>query len=215
MFLSITAFALSFLGVVLFSFVLWRRLKEDYPHEQIFFLTLLFLFVGFLSLVIIDKRLGDFSFWGVFVINILAGFYFIKKLGFKFFESIDALAPSWFWFIFFFSLAGFLRDWKNIMSLSYPTAALLSLFTYHFLLARYRRFSWYPSGKVGFAGFFSLAAYFVLQALVAIYKTLVLSFNSASVDFAVNGLLSLVLVFIVYMRSGREGAERIIRFKRK
>ncbi len=215
MFLSIISFVFFFLGAVLFSFVLWRKLKEDYPHEQIFFLTSLFLITGILSSAIIDRRLGNFSFWGLIAFNTLAGIYFIKKLGFKFFEFIDALAPAWFWFIFFSSLIGLLREWGNVINFSYPGAALLSLFAYHFFLTRYRRFSWYPSGKVGFAGLVSLGVYFLLQALVAIYRAPVLSFNSTSADLAINILLAFILVFMVYMRSGRAEAEKLARFGRK
>lgn len=219
--MSILSFLLYLAGVIFFSFILWRKLKEDYPSERIFLVTLVLLGVGVLSLgvsswVLIDRLpFRDFSFWVLAIFNVLFGIYVIKKLEFKFFEFTDALAPSWLWLIFFFSLAGFLQDWKNFAGLSYPAGALLSFFTYHFLLSKYRRFSWYPSGKVGFAGFASLGVYFLLRAGVAIYSATLLLFKGGIFEILANLFAFTLLMFIVYMRSGRAGADILSRLRKK
>lgn len=211
--LEIPLFAL---GLVFFSFSLWRSLKEDYPTEKIFILTLVLAGTGFLSWSIFRERAGSFGFWLAGAILVLVGTWALKKMEFKFFEFADGLAPSWFWLVFFFSLAGFFKDWKNFTGLFYPAAALLSLFTYRFLLVRYRRFSWYPSGKVGFAGFSSLGVYFVLQGAVVFYGNPVLSLDNTALFVAAGSvLLFLLFMFILYLRSGRAGAQRILKWRKQ
>lgn len=203
------------LGVVFFSFSLWRSLKEDYPAEKIFILTLVLTGTGFLSWSILGERAGSFGFWLVGAILVLVGAWALKKMEFKFFEFVDAFAPSWFLLVLFLYLAYFIKSF-NLLFLLYLTAGVLSFFTYRFLLARYRRFSWYPSGKVGFAGFSSLGVYFVLRGAVVFYGNPVLSLdNTALFDAAGSVLLFLLFAFILYLRSARAGAQRILKWRKQ
>lgn len=203
------------LGGISFSFILWKRLREDYPYELIFSATLILLGAGLLTTSFLGA-VGDFSFWGGALLVSTAGFYTIKKLGFKFFEFVDAVVPAFFLLSFFVSLAiAFAKDLANLLSLAQTVVPLFSLVTYNFFFARYRRFSWYPSGKVGFAGFSSLGVYFILRGAVVFYKAAVLSLDSTLLFDAVGGvLLFLLFVFILYLRSERPGAQKILKWRK-
>lgn len=197
-------------GAFCLAFVLWRKLKEDYKEDLIFYLTIILVGILLLASKIFGTYLPDFSFLGIVVSLIFVTLYSFKKLGFKFFESIDALSMGGLWFLFFLG-----ADWLLKTRASSPAAVLnilvifLSLLSYKFFLSRYRRFSWYPSGKVGFPGLASLAIFFLLNSAVAFYSWPVLSFPWI-VNIGTNAVLSLTLSTILYLRSGRAGAERII-----
>lgn len=197
-------------GALGLAFVLWRKLKEDYKEDLIFYLTIILVGILLLASKIFGTYLPDFSFLGIVVSLIFVTLYSFKKLGFKFFESIDALSMGGLWFLFFLG-----ADWLLKTRASSPAAVLnilvisLSLLSYKFFLSRYRRFSWYPSGKVGFPGLASLAIFFLLNSAVAFYSRPVLSFPWI-VNIGTSVILSLTLSTILYLRSGRAGAERII-----
>lgn len=203
-------------GALGLAFVLWKKLKEDYQEDLIFYLTIIL--VGTLLLVskIFGAYLPDFSFFGIVVSLIFVTLYSLKKLGFKFFESIDALSMGGLWFLFFLG-----ADWLLKIRVFAPAAVLnilvisLSLASCKFFSGRYRRFSWYPSGKVGFPGLASLAIFFLLHGAVAFYSWPVLSFPWI-INIGTNTVLFLTLSTILYLRSGRAGAERImLRWQKK
>lgn len=206
-FFSAVFFLASALGL---AFVLWRKLKEDYQEDLIFSLTIILVGTLLLASKIFGTYLPDFSFWGIVVSLIFITFYSLKKLGFKFFESIDALSIGGLWFLFFLG-----ADWLLKIRVFAPAAVLnivvisLSLLSYKFFSGRYRRFFWYPSGKVGFPGLASLAIFFLLYGAVAFYSWPVLSFPWM-VNIGASVILFLILATILYLRSGRQGAQRII-----
>lgn len=206
--LIILIFAL--FGLFLFSWTLWRNLREDYPSEQIFSFTLTVLLGATLGFWVATSYNPALSFWLSFLGGIVAGIYSMRRFAFRFFEVIDAVAPSWFWLSLFILLGlSLTRQEARLFLLLEAAASFLSLVSYWFLIKRYRRFSWYPSGKIGFAGMTSLAIYFVLRAIVEIVPTDMLSFFQ-SLSGAIASLTSaLLLLVVVYLRSGRERAERI------
>lgn len=202
------------LGGISFSFILWKRLREDYPPEPVFSVTLVLLGVGLLAASFLGA-VGDFSFWIGTLLLSVAGFYTIKKLGFKFFEFVDAVVPAFFLLSFFVSLASVVKNPTNPVLLAQVAVPLFSLVVYNFFIARYRQFSWYPSGKVGFAGLSSLGVYFVLRGAVVFYKTPVLPLDSAVFfNEVASVLLVLLFVFILYLRSERAGAQKILKWRK-
>lgn len=199
--LSILAFLGNFLAFFVFAFVLWRKLKEDYPNDKIFLLTL-----GLVGGMVISKWVFGswplFSFWATLSLLVAIGFYLVKKLEFRLFEVIDAVAPAWFWFLIIGGLTRFLST-REIMALVEPVMAGVSLLGFTFFNARYRTFSWYPSGKIGFAGVGSLGIYFLLRSIFGVYTALT---SSLSIGIF-NGIIGLVLFLccgvVIYFR-GRE-----------
>lgn len=189
---------LGFVGLFLFSFILWKRLREDYRSDDIFTFTLSLVLSGLVSFWLSSEVIPSLSFWFTLLGSGVTGFVLIRRYSFRFFEVIDALVPA------FFLLGLFL--FKNYLSLVF----IISFMAYKFLEKRYRRFSWYPSGKIGFAGLASLALFFLLYGLLAILPVGVLSLNQDLPSSLAGAVLVLVLVLVLFFRSGlvKNGKEK-------
>lgn len=200
---------LKFLGAVVFSFVLWRKLKEDYSHDLIFSFTILVLALALFGDILSQNFLPGLSFWSVLFFQLLCVSFFVKKGYFKFYELIDGLAISWITFFVFVDILSF-----------YVLSGFITLLIYMTILKRYRRFSWYPSGRIGFLGLSVSSLYFLLRGLVAILTYSVLPFfgvwglHEWSIIRIVDAILSMflfgVFAFWIYVRSGRTRARRIV-----
>lgn len=194
---------LVFVGVFVFSFFLWRRLREDYTADQIFVLTLLLLVGIWLGLIIGRRFLPDYSFWTLLFGFFLMGFYGVKKLQMRIFEVIDSALPAFLWAMFFFQPLDLWQ--KHLPPYIESLLPAVAIGSYYYFSKNYRKFYWYPSGKIGFAGLASFAFYFLLKSLIAFYLGLMLSFGKIEV---VNGVLSILVsgicVMILYIRSDRE-----------
>lgn len=212
------------LGAFFFSYTLWKKLREDWANNEIFKFTLV-IFMGFLlGWWAASLWFPSFSFWITILAPFLAGTYVHKKLGFRFFEVIDALVPAWFSFLFFSYSGVLIAHWIRFASIVAHVATVFviaqlfavigSIVLYKYLLKRYRRFSWYPSGKVGFAGLASLAFYFLLRTIISIVAHFAAPTNIVSLPYfslsveifnAIMGLgLMAFTVFVLYSRSGRK-----------
>lgn len=189
---------LGFVGLFLFSFILWKRLREDYRSDDIFTFTLGLVLAGLVSFWLSSEVMPSLSFWFTLLGSGVTGFVLIRRYSFRFFEVIDALVPA------FFLLGLFL--FKNYLSLVF----IISFMAYKFLEKRYRRFSWYPSGKIGFAGLASLALFFLLYGLLAILPVGVLSLSQDLPSSLASAVLVLVLVLVLFFRSGlvKNGKEK-------
>lgn len=193
------------LAVISFSYVFWLRLREDYTSDQIFSSTIIFLFGGLLGFIIFDRWLPNFSFWGFFLGVILFFLYAIKKIGLKLYEVGDAVALGMSWFLVFFYAALLLKNGvgEKLFRVLDIMPAALTLVAFYVYLKNYRMFSWYPSGKIGFIGGSLGVVYFVILALVAIYRFLMLSFLGSVWDALISFMTCLFFVGVVYLRSGR------------
>lgn len=153
------------LGIFILLFLLWRTLKEDYSFEKIFNLGFLILIGYFISLVLSKYVVSNMWFW-IILLGIIAGFTVgILKQKMKFFESFEALIVgllSWVSFVFLsdsinkFSLISFLAFWISFVC----------IFIFYFLTSHYRSYSWYKSGKVGFAGVITAILFFIFRCLL-------------------------------------------------
>lgn len=193
------------IGVFLFSFTLWKALKEDYTRDTIYTFTLLILVFSALGGILGNKIAPEFTLWFVILTNVLLGSLVIKRLEIHFFELIDALVPASLYFLVFGHLGVFLLNLENrtYLGLLPMLIALASLFVFKFLVGRYRRFSWYPSGKVGFAGLATVGVYLLLHSVIKPTLT-----GLSNQDIIVNAIIgvacALGLGYIIYLRSGRK-----------
>jgi hypothetical protein len=166
----------SIIGVVFFLFFYWLRLREDYTKDQIFssgFYIVIGVIVGFLLSTFL--KLPLIRFWVIFTgfsLGLVLGTYRFKL---KFYEGLEAAILG----MFFWSL--FTGNWHMIIFIP----------VFYFLSGSYKRFTWYKSGKVGFAGLGSLALYFLFRGVVAFFLNPgVLSFDIVS---------SAVVAFILFL----------------
>lgn len=172
--LILLSLVLSFVGILLFSFVIWKRLREDYTNDQIYLLSFALFICALGARWIASNWFIGFEVWFVVVACAGALNYLLKRLGIKFFEFVDALAPATFYFLFFWYLGKLVLGGKDQLLIIGPQVLLsfAMLFIYQFLLSRYRKFSWYPSGKVGFAGLASFAIYSLFRSILVLIKGL-------------------------------------------
>lgn len=208
------------LGSFFFSFTIWRKLREDYEQKKIYTLTLVIFILSLTGWWIGNHFLVGFAIWVVILANVLFTSFVVSKLEMKFFELIDGLAPAIFYFLFFWYLATLVLDFQNRFFTVGPQIVLaaFSIAIYKILFANYRRFVWYPSGKVGFAGLVSLAFYLVARGLLTLYQgltafsasdiinilrvgSITLAFRASIINAIISLALSAVLIWRVYLRS--------------
>lgn len=202
-------FALVYIiGFLPFLFFFWRRLKEDYTSNQIFTSGFyIFFLVVFLSLIfslLIPKVVGQtaiFSTTGLWFWGGIFGFLIgigisIWKLNMKFFEILEAGNLGLLFWICLIFLIDSVKNSSLISLISFVVLSVL-IFLFFFLDARYRKFTWYRSGKIGFSGLSVMGIFFLLRAIVALFFPFVLSFVG-KVDALISGSISFILFLLLY-----------------
>lgn len=186
----------SLLGVSLFLFLFWKRTKEDYPANQIFTSSLYMLLGIGLGVVLANKFSPIFWFWFSFLGATLGMFVSVLRYKLKIYEIIEA---SWAAAMPWLAL-GLLHDSVSSSSLAsflafFSVVCLYVLFA--FLDANYKNFTWYRSGRVGFAGLSTLGIFFLLRALFAPFFPFVISFVNYDAIF------SGIMAFIIFLALAR------------
>lgn len=166
---------LNTLGVLVFLFIFWRRLREDYVPGMIFTTSFYILTGVFAGILFSFYFISDWWFW-LSILGFALGLGLgVLRFRLRFFETLDALVPGG----FFWLSMHYLKD--SISSSDLPSliafAVLFVLMVLFFILdGRYKRFSWYKSGRIGFAGLTMLGVFFLIRAVIAATFPHVLSF---------------------------------------
>lgn len=167
-----------FIGVpasIAFLFIFWKRLKEDYASYMIF--NTAFLILGGMILMgfLVERLAPSWWFWGATLggfVGFLAG---VLKYRMRFFETFEAasfgLLP-WLGLIFFDDSV------RNLDLVSFGAFSVIVglIFLFYFLGEHYKNFTWYTSGRAGFAGLTTIGTFFIIRAAVALLFPFVLSF---------------------------------------
>lgn len=186
----------SVLGILIFLFIFWKRLKDDYS-SQIIFTVSTYIILGILVGSLISSRFfADWYLWAGFVGAILGLIFGMLRFRVKFFESFESVVISCLpWAAF-----TFLMDSVSESSLSsFLTflAVLFVIFVFYYLDTHYREFTWYKSGKVGFAGMVTLIVIFVTRFAVSLAGISVISFVD-KYEVWVSGGGALVATFLLF-----------------
>jgi hypothetical protein len=197
----IASIAVNVLGILVFLFVFWKRLREDYSSEIIFktaFCILVGILVGFsLSL----KFLPVASFWFTFIGALLGLGFAIWRLRVKFYETFEALTVSSFpWLSFVFLLDSVIN--ASLISFLAFVAILIFVFVSYYLDTHYKTFTWYKSGKIGFAGLLTLSLFFIVRSILAIFTVNMLSFVGLRVEAVISGAAAFIC-FVLLFNLGR------------
>lgn len=189
------------LGILVFLFVFWKRLREDYSSEIIFktaFCVLTGILIGFLISL---KFIPAASFWFAFIGATLGLGVAIFRIKVKFYETFEALIISSFpWISFVFLLDSVIHS--SLSSFLAFIAILIFVFISYYLDTHYKNFTWYRSGKVGFAGIATLSLFFIIRSLLAIFTVNMLSFVGLKVEAVISGAAAFVC-FVLLFNLGR------------
>ena len=186
-------FGAATLGILIFLFVFWNRLKEDYASEIIFqSATCILIGIGvgcFLSV----KFFPEWFFWTSLAGGLIGFSLAILRIRLKFYETLEAFIIS--------SLPGlslvFLVDSVTRSSLSSFLAfivILITIFVSYYFDMHYKGFTWYKSGKIGFAGLAVAGLIFLIRSLLATGRVPVISFAGSS-----EGIISGIAAFTSFL----------------
>jgi len=188
--------AFNFVGGIVFLFIFWKKLKEDYLSNQIFSSAFLIIIGIFLFNIISRFYFPFWWFWLSFIGFFLGLGIVILKFGLRVYETVEAGLVSILPWMSFVYLADSVRNtsWISLVGFVF-TAGILVL--YLFLNARYKDFSWYKSGRVGFAGLTAFGIYFLIRGLIAIFFPFVLSFVG-DYEPILSGIVSFTFFLLVF-----------------
>lgn len=191
-----TGLIVSVVGVLTFLFLYWKRLKEDYA-SQVVFTSALYVLAGFSAGYLISHKFFPiWFFWGGFIGSLAGLLLAVLRFKIKFYETLDASIISFFPMILLMFMSDSAVN-SSLVSFIGFVAMLFFIFVYFFLDAKYREFTWYASGKIGFAGLATLGLFFLTRSIVAIFFHDVLSFVDKSEVF-VSGSLAFICFLTVY-----------------
>jgi len=183
-------------GILLFLFLFWKRLKEDYSSNIIFglsFFVLLGVFFGYLtSRYFFPHWFFWFEAFGAF----LGISYGIIKFNTRFFETYEALFISFMPWITLFYLAELIKkpSWV-IAAVTLLNFGLILLFD--FVSTRYKNFAWYKSGKIGLAGLLTSGVFFLTRAAIALIFPSMVSFLGRS-EIVLSGVCAFTIFLLIY-----------------
>jgi hypothetical protein len=178
-----------------FLFFLWKKLREDYEKDHIFtlgFLSLFGLYIGFG----IGRLLPEYWFWTSLVGFCVAFVLYTRKAKLRFYESLEAAAPGLLLFLFVPFLTHAITT-QNIVSGVAGGVTLFCIFILFILRKHYKRFTWYKSGKIGFASMVVFGFIFLLRTIIAL--VLPDTFSIAwPVDILASAIVSFLCFFSLY-----------------
>jgi len=180
---------IKFIGVVLFLYLTWRNLREDYDEKKL----VSYSWLAMLGMVLGGRIIYGIVHWGVFNENIIDWVTFFSISGFNYIGGIVCLfLISWWacryndWKIwaFFeditsnvcllltcFWLADYTKNIQDWRMLSQMLVMMGGVVLANFIATKYRSFVWYSSGKKGFVFFFVVFVTSLVMTLIALtYK---------------------------------------------
>jgi hypothetical protein len=184
---------LNTLGALIFLFIFWKRLKEDYVSSMIF-TTAFYMLVGILL-----GRLVSFYFvpkWWFWTesLGLATGLSLgILRHKLRVFESIEAVVPGLLVWLSLFFLENAI-DESSLSSLFSSLVVILFVVLFFFLDNRYKGFAWYKSGRIGFSGLTALGVFFLARAVVAATFPYVLSFVGTW-----DAIISSIIAFFAFL----------------
>lgn len=194
-----------FLIVLLFClFIIWKRLREDYADEQIFSFSFLVSLAGLLGFSLSYFTFPNLTLWNAILGTLLAAISFSKRFSMRFFETLEAITPAILLILLTISVTGLRFSGWSVLSLVEPIVNVFLLLLFVYVSRNFRKFLWYPSGKLGLASLMVLAFWGFGRAVLANFSPGVLTFSDRLADSAFGTAGGILALFVIYIRSGRE-----------
>ena len=115
----------------------------------------------------------------------------------KFYETLEAFIISAFPWLSFIFLLDSVTD-SSLSSFLAFIAILIFVFISYYLDAHYKNFTWYRSGKIGFAGIVTLSLFFIARSLLAIFRINVISFVSSGAEAVISGAAAFICFVLLF-----------------
>lgn len=202
----------SIIGIILFLYLVWRNLKEDYKSEYLIsytWLALLGFFVGGrLTFGLINWGVWNesiwnwFNFWQFKGLNLIGGYLFLvlttflvsKYRNWKMWSFAEDSVNFFIVFIFFLLTDELISSKFNFKNILFLVILLIGFVLALWLKGKYRSFVWYKSGKKGFVFFAVNFLVFLLLSFVSLLFREQLIFSYLYLG---GSLLSLIGLFIL------------------
>jgi hypothetical protein len=189
-------YSLDALGIFVFLFIFWKKLKDDYVSSQIFSTAFFILISLAIATFVAQKFFPLYWFWLSFL-ALVAGLYFgMLRYKMRFYESLEAEVVGFAPWLAFVYLDDSVKN-QSWFSFSLFIFVVFLIWLYLFLLKHYKNFSWYRSGRVGFAGLGCLGIFFLVRALLASIFPFMLSFVG-KFDAIISSLVSFIIFLLIY-----------------
>lgn len=193
-----------FLGALCAAYIFWKKLKEDYHDSEIFTLTFYSLGLALASYIIVDSLYPRAHLWIPAMCSAIVIYWKSNKYQMRFFEVLEAFVPAFFAFIFFAALAHAFNGISLQEIAGELSAVSLAGLVYWYTSKNFRRFTWYPSGKLGISSLSSLAVWSSGRAILAMYAPSMLSFSYYILDVLLGWVFAILCIAVLYNRSGQD-----------
>jgi len=184
------------LAILVFLFLFWKRLKEDYAAE-IIFKAATYILVGIgTGGAVAAKFFPMWFFWTSITGGAVGLSFAILRFRVKFYETLEAfIIASLPWLGLLFLKDSVVRS--SLSSFLAFIVILIMVFISYYLDTHYKRFIWYRSGKIGFAGLSVAVMFFLVRTAIAIFKVTMLSFVGSS-EAVISGMMALVSFLLLF-----------------
>jgi len=183
-------------GVFIYLFIFWRKLKEDYVANQVFTTGLLSVLFGILAYIVSSRFLPVWWFW-LSLIGFSGGLSLgIIKYHMRGYETAEAAGIAILPWMFLIFITDSIIN-QSVYSFLYAMTVVVAGVVYLILNNKYKEFSWYASGRVGFAGLTALGIFFLLRGVIAFIFPNMISFVG-KIDTLVSGMVAFVLFLSVF-----------------
>ena len=200
------------LGIVLFAYLTWRNLRDNYQEDKLITYAWLAL-LGFLVGARVTYGLVNFGVWndswiswfsvwdkpgmsyvGGFLSLLLVNLWFCRANSWKFIPFCEDGLVNTLWLLILLILDEFVRTRFGLETGFYLLFLILMLAITIWGKKKYRSLVWYKSGKKGFAFLMTGFLAFLVLGLMGLYFKQNLSF---SIVYWILSLTSLVYLFIL------------------
>lgn len=189
-------------GSVISSFLIWRKMRSDFSNDEIFGFTLNMMFgvvAGcMIGSVIETGRLPGLSGWGI----TLGGWWALRrwcaKQKWDFWELFDwiALSGLWLWF-----LGSMFYGYEARLALVGSFTGIMMTWV---VRKNYRKFRWYPSGKDGIIGLFSVLVFAIYEVVVAVINPVSIYWWGLTLSQTIAAWVIAICVVTMYLRGGNQ-----------
>ena len=189
------------IAVLSFLYIFWKRLREDYVASQIFTVAFYILFGLVIGGVGAHYYLPKFTFWISFMGAVIGLWIGVTRYRLRIFETIEAAVAGALLILASVHIIELLEE-LNMISGIWEGVVIALIILYYLLGKHYKKFTWYASGRVGFAGMSVIGIYFIIRCLIALALSDMVSFEN-SLEIMLSGLVAFASFFAAYNLAGK------------